>query len=444
MINQKFKSFYHKLNTILIITDMLLLGLLIKLGLEWTYITLYIFMSIFVILLLRYLFLKEFQNENQTNKFLKELNPYDDLSWDEILDKVKEKENSLNKKIDTSRTEIRLYKLLINTFEDPVFVINKKLNVVYSNERFEKKFHFSESGYPYSLLEAIRNFELQVFIESFIQNGKNNELLSSSIEQNENNTPKYYYIKIIPIKFSEHYLITFKDITDKKLAEVIREDFLANFSHEVRTPLTILLAEINQLKNDLVTIPQYNKEHLRQFENIEQNSKRLINLFEDILKLSEIETSKTIHKEEFDCLPLIENIIFELKKAYHHKKINAIYNMESDLINADYKLLELVLLNLIENSIKYSEADLQLTFKMTIENQFYVLEVADNGIGISEDHQGRVFERFFRVDNSRSQKVKGTGLGLAIVKHIMINHKGKIKLESKLDHGTKIKLYFPK
>ena len=323
-----------------------------------------------------------------------------------------------------------------------MIILDKKENVFYSNLAFTQFFNLSDYPKHSPLIELIRHFEFQEFVKNAISNNSSQKINDFSFDHLQETNRRYFDISIFPMNLQDKYLCVFHNVTDRKIAEIIREDFVANFSHEVRTPLTIITGQSQIISNHKAII----KDELIQssLKKIENNTKRLLTLFNDLLTLTTIEKQRQLTKEQIDIVVMIEQIFEELKSHY---KINA--QLKFDGINkslyADYRLLEQVIINLLDNSFKYSNANnlnIIVTLSETITED--ILTISDNGIGITKEHLPRIFERFFRSNVARTGNIVGTGLGLSIVKHIMINHGGKIKVESSLNIGSKFTMIFPK
>jgi two-component system phosphate regulon sensor histidine kinase PhoR len=162
-----------------------------------------------------------------------------------------------------------------------------------------------------------------------------------------------------------------------------------------------------------------------------------------MLTLSSVEKTKSLNKELVTIEPLIEGLVEEIAGSYPNKVIKFHYDIRTPVFYVDYNLFEQVLLNLIDNAFKYLAALGNVTIRTYPEGAFHMLEISDDGMGIPTDQQHRIFERFFRVDASRSSDTAGTGLGLSIVKHIVQKHDGKIKVASQVNKGTTFTISFP-
>lgn len=236
-------------------------------------------------------------------------------------------------------------------------------------------------------------------------------------------------------------VIILADVTESLKSEEIRRDFSANVSHELKTPLTTIKGFGEMMEGGIITEAEDIK---RYGGTIYRESERLLSLINDIIRLSEIEDEGTASQMEqvdllkaaLDCEEILSN-----KAIKHEIAVEVIGDRVSVMGSRSY-LTEL-LMNLMDNSIKYNKAGGHVRTKITALENGARIEVADDGIGIGEADRERVFERFYRVDKSRSKETGGTGLGLSIVKHIVGLHEGRLDIESKLGEGTKITVFLP-
>lgn len=364
---------------------------------------------------------------------------------EELESKMSKNEKEFNITKDHLEIENRLYKILVDSLEDPVFVITNQLEIFFYNQKLSEFFKLSASQSKIPFIQVSRNLEFQTFIQNSIKNNQISEIHNFTFGEVQDPNKKFFDLKLIPIKFSSHYLCILHDVTERKRADQIREDFISNFSHEIRTPLTILNGQIQNLRNLDINLGDKNKinDH---FNKIENNSRRLTSLFDDMLSLTSIEKQKDLNIEVFDIEPMIYFVTQDLSLKYPTKKLDFQITIGQNQFSADYNLIEQVLINLIDNAIKYSKNDGQIatiTISTQKDDTFNNIVIADAGVGIPEEQKHRIFERFFRIDISRSSEITGTGLGLAIVKHIISKHQGKIKVNSSVNIGTTMTISLP-
>lgn len=222
----------------------------------------------------------------------------------------------------------------------------------------------------------------------------------------------------------------------------IRQEFTANVSHELKTPLTAISGYSELMENGMVT----EEAEMKRFaKEIHSNANRLLTLINDVIRLSELDTED--RKERMEPVNLLESAktcvqMLQMNAQKHH--VSLTLEGESAVIMADRQMVDEVLYNLCDNAIRYNRENGTVRVIVRTCTDTALLIVKDTGIGISREHQERIFERFYRVDKSRSKSTGGTGLGLAIVKHILIQLGAEISLESEADKGTEITVKFPR
>lgn len=219
----------------------------------------------------------------------------------------------------------------------------------------------------------------------------------------------------------------------------LRQEFTANVSHELKTPLTAISGYAELIGNGMT-----GKEDTIRFSNeIHSNANRLLSLINDIIKLSELdEADHQMEMEKIDLYKLAENCVQMMQVTAEKQGIRLTLQGESTMAMANKGLMDEVFYNLCSNAIRYNKPGGSVTVTVGTKDERPFLSVADTGIGIPKECQERVFERFYRVDKSRSKSTGGTGLGLAIVKHIVAQHNAALHLDSELDEGTTIEIVF--
>ncbi len=220
----------------------------------------------------------------------------------------------------------------------------------------------------------------------------------------------------------------------------VRQEFTANVSHELKTPLTAISGYAELIETGMAS-----GEDVVHFANgIHSNANRLLTLINDTIRLSELDgTSEEIHFEQLNLFSLASQCVetMEMSANKHHVKVTL--SGEDGEVFGNKQMLEELLFNLCDNAIRYNNENGEVLVAVTTGKDGVKLVVKDTGIGIPMEHQERIFERFYRVDKSRSKQTGGTGLGLAIVKHIVARHHAEITLHSKEGEGTEIGVKFP-
>lgn len=234
-------------------------------------------------------------------------------------------------------------------------------------------------------------------------------------------------------------IVIFEDITQRQKLENMQMDFVANVSHELKTPLTTIKSYTETLLDGYVDDTEMRQEFLSIIDNEADRMNRLV---KDLLQLSRLDNKQEIlNKKEENLTTLLMSAVKKVELTAVGKKqhLNCLFNQEKAiLVDMDRDRIEQVLLNIISNAIKYTQEGGRIDIDAITQPQEVLITVADNGIGIPEQEQSRVFERFFRVDKARSRAMGGTGLGLAISKQIVEGHNGSIQLTSVEGKGTKV------
>jgi two-component system phosphate regulon sensor histidine kinase PhoR len=360
--------------------------------------------------------------------------------------KARRNETNLRIKKNTPKTPIHFKEInFLNEINDPIILLDKYKTINYINKEGIKKFGNQALGKH--IASIIRVPDLLQSIDLCLAN-KTNEIVDIEI-----NIPLFQFFKASIIyneskdlQDDESVVLFLKDITEIIKAQRFRSDFIANASHELKTPLV-------SIKGFLETISGPAKDDKKAQEEfipiILQQANRMENLINDLLSLSRIELEE--HLQPQDKVNLKE--IFQSVEDIHQNKLKEFEfknNLTEDIyVKGDYEGLLKVFSNLIDNSIKYSENNKIIEInhreiKGKLLGIAYEIIVSDRGIGIHKDKINRVTERFFRVDPFKSSQRGGTGLGLSIVKHEINKHRGVFEIESDLGMGTKSIVYLLK
>lgn len=227
-------------------------------------------------------------------------------------------------------------------------------------------------------------------------------------------------------------------------SEKIRSEFVANVSHELKTPLTSIQGFLETLQEGAVENPEVRNKFL---DIMAIETARLKRLIEDLLILSDIENRRNVSMEQqIQIQQSLQEIISSIMPIAQARGIDVVLAVDPSLkIQGSEDRFKQMMLNLIENAIKYSrdEGVVRVSGELLSETDQILIRVRDQGIGISPEHIDRLFERFYRVDKSRSSKAGGTGLGLSIVKHIANLFEAELKVESQMNEGSVFSVLFP-
>lgn len=365
----------------------------------------------------------------------------DELSiYDELTPFIKTFENQ-NKTIKDRNIDLEekanLLDVITSSMGEGIILLDIDKKIVTINNSGIRLFNGRQNMHYYGLgfIRLCRDYELNQSLNISINDKSNNEIM---IYHNN----KYLNVYINPVLRGSNLtglLLLVVDSTEKHKLDLMRREFSANVSHELKTPLTSINGYAEMIKNDMVK-----GEDITKFASIiRKEGERLLNLIDDIIKLSKIEDDSNEKKLEPTNVYFVgEEAINSLEVLSQYKDIELELKGESSFIMGDKGMIQDLIYNLLENAIKYSNPGGCIQLSITNNKPHTIIKVTDTGIGISQEDQERIFERFYIVDKGRSRKAESTGLGLSIVKHIVEYHNGKIYLESEVGKGTEIMIKF--
>lgn len=336
-------------------------------------------------------------------------------------------------------------KAILTSMVNGIIAVNNNLNITFINTTAEEMFLLEEKEVKDKpILDQIENEELRNKLEEMLMT---KGMSKSEIELN--NPYRVLNIHCNNIVLNKDatrkigILVSFQDVTEIRKLETMRKDFVANVSHELKTPLTSIQGFIETLKNNDVKDEKLKSRFLN---IIDIEAKRLTNLVKDLLVLSDIENKHRMYQEDdIEVRECILEIIGMFEKIAQEKNIEIVEKISGKLhpLKGNASWFKQMIINLVDNSIKYTPSGGKIQIiGYSVDKKLHI-KVKDSGIGIPPEHVSRLFERFYRVDKARSRKIGGTGLGLAIVKHIIIAFKGEIKVRSKVDKGTEFEVIIP-
>jgi two-component system, OmpR family, phosphate regulon sensor histidine kinase PhoR len=334
---------------------------------------------------------------------------------------------------------------VLSSMMEAVIVIDNNEKIISVNQAAERLFGIDlRTVKGRNLQEAVRNTELHRFILKTLSSTESLEGEIMFIGDPEKHLQAHGAALLDEQDKKIGVLIVFNDVTRLKTLENVRRDFVANVSHELKTPITSIKGFLETLKEGAVNDPENAERFL---DIIIKHTDRLNSIIDDLLTLSRIE--RDTEKGEIALEPgHVETVIASVAKSCELKaklkEIDLRYETDDNmtaLINP--VLLEQALVNLVDNAIKYSDRGKTVRIEARKVGPEAVIRVIDQGCGIPKEHLTRIFERFYRVDKARSRKVGGTGLGLSIVKHIANAHHGRIMVESSPSSGSVFTLYVP-
>ena len=368
-------------------------------------------------------------------------------SFRQIEKNVTEHLNQMSGELEHKTTALiqdqnELQTILSSMIEGVIVVNNHERIILINNPVYEMLDLRSRDtiGKPY--WEVIRNAEINSLLKEAIHFKRSLQKEITIIAPTES-----YFSMQVSCVWSNHQLsgvvAVFHDISELKKMARMRSEFVANASHELKTPLTTIKGFVETLKEGALNDPV---RALQFLQIIDKHTARLEQLVNDLLNLSAIESKEVDFK--FEPIPIgtvIETAVNfskeNMEKGQHQMTVMIEENLPAVLV--DRHRIEQAFLNLLDNAIKFTPRGGSIAISAKREDDFIRVDVKDNGIGIEATHLPRIFERFYRVDKGRSRDLGGTGLGLSIVKHIVLAHHGKVSVASEVEKGSVFSIFFP-
>lgn len=356
------------------------------------------------------------EKDPEINKMLSEINDIGEKLSDTITTVSED-----NKKLD----------YILNNVSDGIVVITREGNIEVMNDNAKLVFDVKNDAISsnYTVLSANEKFISAV---SDAVNERINKVFEFTTAAHD------VYLTSIRCLDGGMTIIVLSDITAVKHGEEIRSEFFANASHELKTPLTAIKGF-----NDVIGMKSKDGDIRTLSAKIDKEVNRVVSLIDDMLNLSKLETTKTPIVEKVDLVAVAYDAEESISALARDKNVNieisgeGVVEMEKDHA---YELVK----NLMENAVRYNEDGGHVFVSVDEKSDKVTLKVKDDGIGIDEENQSRIFERFYRVNKSRSRETGGTGLGLSIVKHVAELYDAKLTLSSTLGAGTEITVSFKK
>lgn len=363
-------------------------------------------------------------------------NPLDNNVYEEIAPMLVDIHKQ-HKEIEEQASELRRktdeFNHITSGMKEGLVLLDADKNILSINPAARNFFGTLSSDNPQNYLDIDRSIEMSVAIDKALENGHQSFI--------EKRCGRSLQIDISRIE-SEGKLIGLVilsvDISSREKAERMRREFTANVSHELKTPLTSILASTELIQAGMVKPEDYD----RFIGHIRTEATRLLSLIQDIIRLSKLDEGIELIYEDVDVGDIAAEVCSELQAQADENNIKIKLYLEDCKIKAVRNLVHEIVYNLVENAIKYNKEDglIQVSLLKSINGP--ILEVKDTGIGIPAEDRARIFERFYRADKSHSKEISGTGLGLSIVKHSAAYLGAKVEVESEVGKGTTMRVVF--
>ena len=354
-------------------------------------------------------------------------NTYEELS--PLLRRINQQHLQINSQMRKLQRKTDEFIQITSHMQEGLVVLDKETHIRSINSAAMKIFGAEESCVGSSFFQANRSIALRQALNDALDRGHGSAVLELE--------GRAYRFDMSSIQSDGNLLgavILTVDVTESQNAEQMRREFSANVSHELKTPLQGIIGSAELLESGLAK-PE---DQPRFIGHIRKEASRLVNLIEDIIRLSQLDEGVELPAEQVDMLALAEDVREILAPSAAEKQVSISVSGAGFTVMGVRRMLQEIIYNLCDNAIKYNVPG----GSVTIHAENNRLVVSDTGIGIPAEHKDRIFERFYRVDKSHSKASGGTGLGLSIVKHAVAYHNAEISLESTPGKGTIITIQF--
>ena len=349
------------------------------------------------------------------------LPPYDELA--PFVQMISRQREHIARQMTELKERADTISAIMDSMKEGLILVSPKGDILSVNKSAVGIFDIGRNIIGKNILEVLRNVELNEHMRSALSG------IRSEIDFVQDNLS--YRVYFSPV-VGRGAVILFLDVTEKTMAERLRKEFSANVSHELKTPLTTIYGNVEMLESNMIK-----EEDKQQFyRKIKDEAARLIALIEDIMLLSQLdEDGPGMMLENIDLAATAHAVIASLQSKAEEQNIIVRVSGSGALLANHSQMTELFY-NLIDNGIKYNKPFGKVDVEINSDENHATIALSDSGIGIPKEAQSRIFERFYRVDQSRSKKTGGTGLGLAIVKHIVAVYHGSVEVQSVIGEGS--------
>lgn len=348
-----------------------------------------------------------------------------------FIRKIKSQNDIIRRQVQSLTDEkLKLQSIFMN-IKEGIVVVDSKMRIVQTNREARKIFGINGSEIYFNKVVEIQE------LQEAMQRSVKGETIHSTFDSKG----RWYQFITSPNYYSgdKGAILILLDITQQIENENSRRRFTDNVTHELKTPLTSILGYSQLITNDIAR-PQDVKKFV---SIIEQNANNLMEMINDIMKISSLESMDGFNKVELQLDEIVNRVVMQEKMTAQTRNVTITADLQAVTITADESQMYQLVNNLVSNAVKYNRENGSVNVGLYTDGDNVVFSVSDTGIGISQEHLDKIFERFYVVDKSRNKNISSTGLGLSIVKHIVKAHNGTVTVNSTPGKGSQFIVKLP-
>jgi signal transduction histidine kinase len=360
---------------------------------------------------------------------------------DEIASRFYRSRTDLARQLAGAEFQNALLQQIMNGMGEGVLAIDRERRVVLANRRFAEMFNLQPGFVGQPLAGVLRNESILSGLDEALADRADS---ASRFASRSGIEERKIEMRAFPLPSHDLAAVAlFIDVTHVERLEELRREFIADFSHEVRTPLAALKSAVETFELDRGLLAESDEAQLRRI--MTRQLARLERLAQDLSELSHIEAGDlSLERTDIDLRRILEDLCEDFRDAASAKKLRFVLTGEGAHVHGDAMRLQQAFANLLDNAIKYGGENATIDIDVSTTSDSGIVRITDHGEGIPPEERDRVFRRFYRIDKSRSQEIAGTGLGLAITKHLILQHRGNIEVEGVQGGGASFVVTLPR
>jgi two-component system phosphate regulon sensor histidine kinase PhoR len=363
---------------------------------------------------------------------------------DEIVSRFYRSRTELSRQLAGAEFQNALLQQIMNGMGEGVLAIDRQRRVVLANRRFAEMFNLQPGFVGQPLASVLRNQSILSGFDEALGTSTDRADSASRFSIRSGIEERKIEMRAFPLPSHDLAAVAlFIDVTHVERLEELRREFIADFSHEVRTPLAALKSAVETFEFDSRLLTDDQDAQLRRI--MSRQLARLERLAQDLSELSHIEAGDlSLERTDIDLRRLIEDLCEDFRDRALMKRLRFVITGEGAHVHGDAMRLQQAFANLLDNAIKYGGEDASIDIDISATSTRGIVRITDHGEGIPPEERDRIFRRFYRIDKSRSQEIAGTGLGLAITKHLILQHRGNIEVEGGEGGGAAFVVTLPR